>query len=438
MENKPLWYELFERKDNFHGNFDPLATHDELFYEELYRLCEIIGDEINKSGSDEDNILRTIFLRVYDFVLFSNENYMKIFGEDIHIYTGVCDACFFLALCMFLYNTRRINGMSLREFIYAHSTLNYHDKYIDGKPNRNYFDFNRTPKESLKSWNINGEETKLRQYKYRLLKERPVYNDSPEWSAIPKVSEHEWTLYYNLNNAKGTISDTFKRIKNLYHDVNSALDSPMDSGYEERLGNAFDKFWSKLEKIKYENFLELGKYCLEHINKDKTYYGINLYRFEKEIGLYRITKEVNRLLVCTDEVEESIILDKSKELRGIVFTKVYEYFYNLKTYNQLSFYTCTFHCFINDFVDPFLLVLDKFIEDGVLGDDWENLLVKKMNDLAETVLYDPDKINYPYSVTPESQKMFFRNLFSPVYNKMWRAIRKSRRMQLSDLDDDDI
>lgn len=435
MENNPLWYELIERKDNFHGNFDPLATHDELFYEELHRLCEIIGDEINKSGSDEDNILRTIFLRVYAFVFFSNENY-KIFSEDIHIYDSVCDACFFLTLCLFLYNTRRIKGMSLREFIYAHSPspLNYHDRYINGKPNPNYFDYNYTTKDSPKSKNINGEEAKLRQYRHRFLKERPVYNDSPEWTAMPKVSEHEWTLYYSLNNANDNISDTFKRIKNLYHDVNSALDSPMDSGYEERLGNAYDNFFSKLEKIKYENFLELGKYCLEHINKDKTYYGINLYRFEKELGLYRITKEVNQLLGCEDTDEEAVLLDKFIKLEGIVFPEVYEYFYNLKTFEQLSFYADTFHSFTNDFVSPFLLVLDKFIENGVLGDNWEDLLVKKMNDMTETVLYDPDKIDY--SVTHESQEMFFHDRFTPVYNKMRRSIRLSRYMQFTDLDDD--
>ena len=437
MKDKPLWYELIERKDNFHGNFDPLAIHDETYYEELQGLCEMIDVDLYelRYGLDKEDILKLIFTRVYNFVVSFNDDY-KIFDYNTDIHDDVFDSCFFLMVCLFLYNTKRIKGMSLREFIYAHSPLNYHDKYIDGKPNRNYFDYNYTIKNSPKSKDINSEETNLRQSRHRLLKERPVYNDSPEWTAIPKVSEHEWTLYYDLNNAKGNISDTFKRIKNLYHDVNSAIDSPMDSGYEERLGNAYDKFYSKLEKIKYKNFLELGKYCLVHINKDKTYYGINLYRFEKELGLYRIAKEVNQLLSCEDTDEEAVLLDRFIKLEGIVFPKVYEYFYNLKTLKQLSFYANAFRCFINDFDIPFLLVLDKFIEDGVLDDNWEDLLVSKMNEMAETVLYDPDKIDY--SITPESQEMFFDDLFTPVYNKMWRAIRVSRRMQLSDLDDDDI
>ena len=435
MENKSLWYELIERTNNFHGNFDPLAAHNESYYQELQGLCELIDVDLYelRYGLDKDDILKLIFSRVYNFVVFFNDDY-KIFDYNTDIHADVFNSCFFLMVCLFLYNTKRIKGMSLREFIYAHSSLNYHDKYIDGKPNRNYFDYDQTTKS--KSQDIINEETKLRQYRYRFLKERPVYNDSPEWAAIPKVSEHEWILYYNLNNANCNISDTFKRIKNLYHDVNSALDSPMDSGYEERLGNAYDKFYSKLEKIKYENFLGLGKYCLEHINKDKTYYGINLYRFEKELELFRITKEVNQLLSCEDTDEEAVLLDKFIKLEGIVFPKIYEYFYNLKTLKQLSFYANAFRCFISDFDIPFLLVLDKFIEDGVLGDNWEDLLVSKINDMVETVLYNPDKIDY--SVKPESQEMFFHDLFTPVHNKMWYSIRLSRRMQLSDLDDDEI
>lgn len=139
----------------------------------------------------------------------------------------------------------------------------------------------------------------MRQFRHRLFKSRPVDNRRPEWSAIPKSSEHEWQLYFDYVDADGKadpqLRDTLKRIKNLYNGVNTAIHSSKDAGYKKRLEDACDAFQKKLRKIKYKNYLDLCKALLEHIEKDRgdagknlldfgsTYYGINLYRFEKEL-----------------------------------------------------------------------------------------------------------------------------------------------------------
>lgn len=431
MKNiNPQLYKIVERAKNFHGNFDPLAIQNELFYIELQDLCEMIEADLQKPrGISREQMLKMIFSRIYDFVISFNDDY-SIFDNNMLIYDDVFNACFFTTLCMFLYDSKRIKGLSLRRFIYLHSPLKYN---ILGTGN--YFDYDNTRRESINSRNIISEDTKLRQYRNRFLSERPVYNDSPEWSAIRKVSEHEWILYYDLNTAEADVMDTFKRIKNLYHDVYAALRSPMDNEYENMLETAYDKFSSKLKKIKYENVLKLHKFILEHIHKDKNYYGINLYRFEKELRLYNLTNEINKLLECKDEDEKSNVLDKSMIMNGIIFPKLYEYFGNLENLQHIDFYTRTFGLFQEKLVASSCLAIDKFVEDGVLGENWEALFLKTINEMTETVLYNPEKIDY--SVTPKSQEMFINDIDAPVRKDILYHVKLSQLMQIPISESDD-
>lgn len=439
--------EIARREGNFFNGVMSSAIDGKMYYVELQWLAEDIKNVLTKlqGVGCEENILRLIFSRVYDFVIahndMTNDTSYDIFDDGKDVYDDAFEACFFISLCEFLYDTRRIRGMSLRKLIYENSPREYN---VKGSPN--YFDIDNKPREFCESNSdrhenssnlILGDETALRQYRKRLLDKRPVYQHSSEWSAIRKVSEHEWELYFILESADPEIRDTFKRLRVLYSALNKALNSPLDDGYINRLEVAFNKFSSKLKKIQYVRFLNLGKFCLNHICKDTTCYGINLYRFEKELRLYAVTGEVRRLLNCKTIDEEQDILTKSIVLKDIPFPKLYEYFGNLENIRQSEIYVRVFWCFMDDLVRSSRLIIDKFVEEGTFGEDWENLFLDITNKLAMSVLYDPKAIDY--SVEPGSQEMFEKDISAPTeawiahMTGLWRY-----RLDPSDSEDDMI
>lgn len=414
MENE--YNELIKRADNFHGGFDPLTVHSESYYQELQGLCDEMDVYIDKFGGSKKDNLEMIFSRIYGFVIHFNNDY-AVFDKNSYIYRDAFNACFFTALCSFLYDTKRIKGLSLRKFIYKHSSLQYN---IKGSVN--YFDYKYTTKGSDKGKSILSDETNLRKYRQRFLSERPVYNDSTEWSAIRKTSEHEWSLYFILEDADENIRNTFKRIKNLYHDIYGAIHSPIDDidKYKEILKSAYQKFYSKLTKIKYENVLELYKYCINHICKDNTCYGINLFRFENELRPYTTTMEVKHLLESKNIGQKNYVLQCSIFMNGLIFPKLYQYFSSFNNYTRIAFYSETFSQLCNDIVIASRLAIDEFIEYGILGEDWETLLLKITNEMVEDVIYNPEEIDY--SVTPASQEMFVKNISAPVYAEIMATI----------------
>lgn len=119
--------------------------------------------------------------------------------------------------------------------------------------------------------------------------------------------------------------------------------------------------------------MNLGKFCLDHICNDKTCYGINLYRFEKELRLYAVTGEVRQLLNCKTIDEEQDILTKSFVLKDIPFPKLYEYFGNLENIRQSEIYVRIFWSFMDNLIRSSRLGIDRFVEEGAFGEDWENL-----------------------------------------------------------------
>lgn len=172
-----------------------------------------------------------IFSRVYDFVISfqahlffcRNDLDYSLFDKDMVVYEDAFNVCYFMSLCQFLYESRRIKGESLRKFIYDHSARKYNEKgspyYFNySEKNREFIESN-SDKPANSSNSILKDEAKLRQYRKRLLETRPVYHDSSEWSAIRKVSEHEWKLYFALVNTDAALKDTEKRIRNLYNEL---------------------------------------------------------------------------------------------------------------------------------------------------------------------------------------------------------------------------
>lgn len=425
-ENKDIpMPEIAKREENFFNGALPSTVEGKIHYTELQRIANNI-DGLQRTKAKED-ILRVIFSRVYDFIISHNKTTRRadysIFDSTTGLYNDVFESCFFISLCMYLHDTKRIKGSSLRKFIYDHSPMGYG---VEGS--QNYFDYSR-PKHFIEisdnkivgsDRGITSAENKLRQYRTRLRANRPVKIRDVEWSAIRRTSEHEWELYFALDQADKVIQDTAKGMRLLYDGVDAALKAPMDEGYAAKLETAYKKFESKLKKIQYEHFLDLGKFYLEHINKDKTCYGINLYRFEKQFRLYGITSGVNRLLECQSEDEIYRFLKTQIIVNNVPFPKLCKHFSGVE--NSLNTMLCVdaFLSFMNDIVRSSRLVIDEFVEKGFFGEDWNDLFLKLTNDMVEDVLYDPAQINY--SISDDSQEMFSLYLEAPVYANVNRAV----------------
>lgn len=436
MDEKPFWQELIEREKNFYGNNDPLAMHSKLFYVELQGLSESIEVDIDKlRGLGKEQTLKMIFSRVYNFVIFNNDDF-SIFDKNMVIYDDTFNACLFTLLCMFLHSTKRIKASTISDYIFNYSPSKYH---IKGESK--YVDLKYTTKNSPKRNLINADETAMRQYRHRLFKQKSVYTRSTEWSAIPETSKHEWILYFDYittpdnEGADSNERETLKRIKNLYNGLDDALNSPMDTQYVSRLEDYFDKLWARVEKIKYKDYLKLCKSFLTHIDKNIDYYGINIYRFEKELCLYRITNDVRRLLECKNESEEAAFLDRCIAASGICFPRLYNYFWNFNDLQDIKFYTQTFLLFMNDVVQTGRLILDKFVEDGYLGRNWKTLFLNTINGLVDSVFYDPKKIDY--TVESRSQEMFINSILAPVNTRIYEKIKIYHYNTFSSLESDD-
>ena len=355
-------------------------------------------------------LLETIFSDVYNFAV-KQDLWFGIFHEDSPIHNDVYEACLFTTLCMFLHESKRIEGKSLGEFVFQYSPMGYHQEYSsyqDSKDDR-----------------LTSEEATLRQKRHRLFSSRAGRDNNPQWSAMRKDSEHEWSFYFTLQYADKNLSenalknaDTFKRIGNLYKDMNTALVSEKDDGYTARLGVAYKKFLSKLNKIQYANYLELLQELLRHIESDKAYYGINLYRFEKSLCAFSTTHYVKRLLECQNEAEEINVLNEATMLKDIWFPKLKEAFASLRTYEatqligkvfEMGLCAKTFSEFLGMVVVSACLVIDELAEKGCLGDKWESLFIDMTNQMAERVFYAPSEIDF---TAPDGSQEKFKKLLA--------------------------
>lgn len=425
--------EIAKREENFFNGTMPTTIEGKMYYADLQRLTDGIESDIDslQNSKSRESILRVIFFRVYDFVVDHNADYC-IFNCTKELFLDVMEVSFFISVCMFLYDSKHIKGSSLRRFIYDNSPMGYG---VEGSPN--YFDYSR-PKHFTESNSdkppqrdilISSDEARLGQYRKRFLSKRSVHNHDVEWSAMRETSEHEWGLYFALEDADPVIKETAKRLRLLYDGVNAAIKAAKNEENITKLETAYKKFESKLKKIKYEQFLDLGKIYLEHISKAPAYYGINLYRFEKQVRLYGVTNVVNRLLNCQSKNEIYDVIFAEKAVDTIPFPKLCKHFNGLKCLQDTLHYTDMFYPFMNMVVRSSRLVIDKFVEKGIFGNDWKNLFLKLTAEMAEDVLYSPAQINY--SVSDKSQEMFSLYLKTPVRNNVNQAIQdfKSRNVE---------
>ncbi len=110
MEAKPHWRELVERAKNFHGNYEQflsLVAEHELFFIRLQGVNEHILIDIDIMHElSSAQMLKMVFLRMYDFVVESNDDF-SIFGRDSCFEDEMFDACLFSSLCLFLHDTKK-------------------------------------------------------------------------------------------------------------------------------------------------------------------------------------------------------------------------------------------------------------------------------------------------------------------------------------------
>ena len=490
MKSKPTWWHLVDRQKNFHGNSDKFLKFDGENYDLLEWLHELnqsiwadLSDvdayldklykskklslqrsRVNKARgyrttsyqrqnySDMDiarnHLLEDVFTRIYKSVVNEREGF-EFFKRNGLL--CVYDESLFLLLSKFITDTKRIESITFRDFLYEHSPNAYKDKDSEFYFANAYDDLDGKPTSDI----LEKEIETFRQRRYRIFSRNPSYFPRDNWSAIPKAREDEIAhiykeylydpkLYYTTDLLGFEISDDscpqYKKIKDYYKGMAKIKDvckrisvlhndrynirrlSPKDENYKIKLKKELNKFFSKVEKIKYKDFLELCRFQLSDIRKDSRFYGVRLYNFEVASRLRDITARVNELLRCgDDEAEADKILVSTVVLVDIVFPNVYNRFVRLFDDHEAMFYSVDYYKdILFHIVILGRLILDELVEKGYFGEEaeWEGFFLKKINEMAERVFYDPDKIEYtPNPESPEAQTAFEDILAAPAWVK---------------------
>ena len=436
---------LKEAKNNFHDPNKFLAVDNDKYYSILYENILDIQDEISTFASESysgqgltlNEILRLILGKSYNLILAMGYELYRDFDEYVH--NEVFDVCLFQGLCTYIQETNRIQTSTAIQYTYTHSPKQFNQEGVmkDGLDVRNpyYINLAYDKEGNEKREPLTKTSANMRQYKSRLFANRLSPIPGTEWMFMPNASEHEWLQYFEYIEDKSEdgkiFRDTFKRIGNLYNDLYKALKQNDKNGilkpkenYLEDLQIAYTKFQHKLQKIDFENYFLLCEHCLEHVKKDASYYGINLYRLEKEFKPYIITLEMNKLMLCEDEKEFQLLLDISGYLRDIPYLKIYEKIANLKERKIVCRYAAIFSIFIGEVIRTFMLILDRFVEKGFFGKEYERTFLEIINIMAANVLYEP--IEYKSRIKKGNHEMpqvaFTCLLTAPVKQNIKMAI----------------
>lgn len=306
--------------------------------------------------------------------------------------------CMFMALCNFLHTSKKLPGMTIREFVRKNSSLDFANS---SSPNHKLI------------YLLDSETEQFRKARLRLLKRGKVFLTNTKWNAITKDAEYEWKFFYDLKKESDDVQDFFKRLDNLYKGLPQAIESEHDEDYNDRVQKAYKKFRSKLEKLDYKKYLALQQVVWKRVCAEakKEYYGMNLYRQEKRMRPYQIIHEVQKLEACRTEDEEAEMLLKTVFLSEICFPAIYERLFPLPL-EVICQCANFFIQLLSEFMVESNLILDELIEQGAFGDEWEKHFREISNELAETVLYDPQSVDF--STTEKSQQKYHRLLHAKV------------------------
>ena len=327
-----------------------------------------------------------------------------------YITADIVEICTFMTLCAFFHTSKRIRGKSLRDFVLQNSPFGFSDP---NSPNYRAVSF------------LDTESERLRKGRIRLLSQRKVYVKNSQWHAITKDSEYEWKFYYDLQNESKDVQEAFRRQRNLYSGIREVVQSENIDDFKSEMARAYQKFLSKLGKLKYANYIELQKVIMSRISCNLEYYGINLYRLETSLHPYIITNEVKKLEESNSDAEEAEILLKTVWLDDICFPNIYEKLFALPL-QETKLYAEVFLQYLKRVTMLSCLILDVLVENNFFGDTWEAYFIDISNQMAEKVLYDPSTIDY--SVTEKSQQKFLRLLHAGVLVEVCTACHSQFRM----------
>lgn len=429
MNFESEWNNFMKRSENFYWNLNALQTSiikNDAYYKALYNFKINIINFIKENKLRPEQILEKVFSDLYNFVTM-NHFELTYFLKGSPLYDSAYNACLFSSLCMFLHSTKRTDGMSLSKFTYENSPFHFN---IEGT-------YDYCPPNSYSSQLISDSST-LRKKRNRLLSSRPVYIQRPQWSAMSEDLVYEWNLYYFLEGSPSLatinewclnhnltieefniIQDTYKRIGNLNKDLHKALNAEKNSSYKSNLENAYEHYMSKLKKLKYENYLKLQKSLLSYHCEERKYYGIRIYRLEKEFRPYNIMYEVNQLRKCETVADEDAVMTKSIILKDIFFPKLYKNLSELPVYSDIESCSKYFGVLNNLVVTSSCLIFDELIEENYLGNDWKDFFDDILYELTEKVFYNPDEIDY--TIDSKSQDAFIKILSAPVRDLLSRV-----------------
>lgn len=407
--------EILKRRSNFsytkHNILDSLSDSDyqvwAVFQEQLDEV-RAEAQEMKKKGKSGSAILRAAFGNVYELwtMLHSYQMFLQQ-GDDDPFYFDCFYACYFTCLCEFLFETTRLKGKSLRRQIYDNDdSMKYN---VEGSPN--YYNHENTTRDASPP-TILSQDAAARQRRSRKFKNAKAHHSRKGVHPLRYVCVHEWKLDFVLEKDK-EIRATFNDLRLLNGNLESKLKDPVDP---EKLKEAYKRYLNKLKKIKCENLTVLYDLFFKHLDEDRTFYGINLYRFEKELRFYLTIDEIQRFLKCKTKKEQNRFLVDMSAVEDIWFPKVNKQFWKIPL-AQRKTYATLYMILMEDTVNTSLLFFDQLIDDGIFGDDWENLFTETINSLAPSVFYDPKTLKWPQ--TPDLQDVFMKVISTPAFIRTW-------------------
>lgn len=388
----------------FQEIFQAIETNEPKISEMIFR-CYLQMVETNGPPINEMVFREFLQETVMNGAVMLKKLGQKIFQEEFIKY--MYDACSFTALVHFINKTQRNEGSTLTDFVYEYSPKGYNKK------ESSYY----CPQNQVSDILMNDSRT-MRKARNRILSNRAEYYKNNEWHAMPEDSETEWSLYFLLDQGLSTevddktltnLCDTYKRVKNLY---NGVIMEPVTEKNIVQIIESSRKFESKLKKIKYENYLKMIKVILDHIYLDKENYGINIYRLERCLRPYTLSKEIKAVLTSENPYERLFVLEKAVLLDKVRFPKIHQYLFDFRDMNEMEYYLFHYEVLLNWMIIPVNLILDEFIDQDLFGEEWKNLFKQTINEMAKDVFYLPDEIDY--SIEPKSQEAFAELLKYPV------------------------
>lgn len=400
------WEELADRmnniyiSENFESTVENYIEDNKLYFQNLFDTKEEILKHLDATKS-QVNTIECIF-KIYFNCVINSIDVFKQFISDEDFIEDCYDAFIFLTLCLFLSSSKKCKAKTMNIFVRDNSN----DKSLCKDTLEQGKDVKYTDLEE-------NNAVTIRQYRKRLNETRQDYYARKKWASMPLSSEIEWSYYFKLSNysygneKEQTIYDTFKRIGNLYSDIRKIRKEDIQGNEHKtnenvdpcsKVSNAFKRFKNKLEKLSLQNAYDLYCDALNHISSDKKYFGINLYRFEREFRYYELSQEVDALLKLGDERSQVDLIKKFYSLSDVVFPDV------------VLDIACAEDCYMDVYCDFFTylsrrgtlsceLIIDEFIDKGYK--DWEDLFCNIVNEKTYSVLYDPSKIDFPINAEAE-------------------------------------